>query len=152
LAVKFRCCGVLIFLERKDLLEIQKSSFKEPGLQLQAFVPLGFGGKKAQAILRVYVEREKEEFWKKQTPAIYFVFTTQTDKQGELQWSIYLKGRQVAIQVFSDMAHGERDGLQVMVVSVEKKLRDLGFQLMAPTVYLKKPFRTPEGFRLNIKG
>src|ERR1700689_2789434 len=50
-----------VLKEGKDLLETQRSLSKEPGLQLQAFFPLGFGGKKARAVLRVYIERKNEE-------------------------------------------------------------------------------------------
>ncbi len=136
----------------KDNLESQEVKFKEPGLQLHAFLPLGFGGKDASASLRVYVEKKKDEFLKNFLPAIYFVFNIHTEKLGELQWSIYMKGRQVAIQVFSDIVHIENDVFKKIVNNVEKNLRDAGFHLMTPTVFLKNAFRIPEGFRLNVKG
>jgi hypothetical protein len=135
----------------KDGLKSNASSLKEPGLHWKAFVPLGFGGKKAGALLKVYVEKNDEAFWGKRSPAIYFVFTVRTDKQGELQWSIYLKGHQLAVQVFSGTDE-KRDDLKLLMDSVENNLKGLGFQLLTPTIYLKSPFRVPEGFRLNIKG
>jgi hypothetical protein len=137
---------------KKNIQETQGAVFKEPGLQLEAFFPLGFGGKKAKAFLRVYIERINGELGEKRPRAVYFVFNIETDKQGKLQWSIYLKERQIAIQVFSDFGTGEKDELKSLVASVEKSLRNRGFRLLAPTVYLKSFFRVPEGFRLNVKG
>ena len=137
---------------KKSVRETQGADFKEPGLQLEAFFPLGFGGKKAKAFLKVYIEKKNEEFWDQRPLAVYFVFNIETDKQGKLQWSIYLKERQIAIQVFSDFDSAEKDELKSVVTNVEKNLRSRGFRLLAPTVYLKSLFRVPEGFRLNIKG
>jgi hypothetical protein len=124
---------------------------KDAGLQWKAFLPLGFGGKRAGALLKVYVESKNGEFGGEKSPAVYFVFTINTNKQGELQWSIYLKGRQVAVQVFSDMG-GREDELKELVDSVEDNLRKRGFHFLAQTIRLKSPFRVPEGFRLNVKG
>jgi len=135
----------------KGDLKIDSPLLKEEGLQWEAFVPLGFGGKKAGAFLRVYVEKKNGELRGGKTPAIYFVFTIKTYKQGELQWSIYLNGRQVAIQIFSEVS-GREDELKELVKNVEKNLRDRGFHFLASTVRLKSPFRVPEGFRLNVKG
>jgi hypothetical protein len=135
----------------KDVPKIKASPLKEAGLQWKAFIPLGFGGKKASAFLHVYVESKNGEFGAGITPAVYFVFTVKTNKQGELQWSIYLKGRQVAIQVFSDLG-GREDELKILVDSVEKNLRDRGFHFLTQTLHLKSPFRVPAGFRLNVKG
>lgn len=138
--------------EQKVSMETRGSSLKESGLQLRAFFPLGFGGKKAEASLRIYIEEKNEGFSEKRIPAVYFVFNIETDKQGKLQWSIYLKDRQISIQVFSDLERVRKEELKVLVTDVEKKLRSRGFRLLAPTVYLKSFFRVPEGFRLNIRG
>ena len=145
-------------LRRVDLLNASKDDLrskapllKDKGLQWKAFLPLGFGGKRAGAFLKVYVESKNGEFGGEKSPAVYFVFTINTNKQGELQWSIYLKGRQVAVQVFSDMG-GREDELKALVDSVEGNLRERGFHLLARTIRLKSPFRVPEGFRLNVKG
>jgi hypothetical protein len=138
--------------EKKDAMETRESSLKESGLQLEAFFPLGFGGKKAKAFLRVYIEEKSEDFWEKRPSAVYFVFNIETEKRGKLQWSIYLKGRQISIQVFSDLERVEKEELRILVTSVEKNLQSRGFRLLVPTVYLKSFFRVPEGFRLNIKG
>ncbi len=140
------------FNEKKDPLEIQRSLPKESGLQLKAFLPLGFGGEGASASLRIYVEKKCEGFLVKKPSAIYFILNIETDEQGKLQWSIYLKERQVAIQVFSDLGSGGMDKLKILVANVEKTLKNQGFHFLAPTVYLKRFFRVPEGFHLNIKG
>jgi hypothetical protein len=138
-------------LNASDDLENKTPPLKDAGLQCRAFLPLGFGGKKASAFLKVYVESKNGEVGGEKSPAVYFVFTVNTNKQGELQWSIYLKGRQVAVQVFSD--RGEReDELKTLIDNVEDNLRERGFHFLAKTVLLKSPFRVPVGFRLNVKG
>ena len=122
----------------------------ESGSQWAVLIPLGFGGKRSAARLQVFVEKKKPG--NKGSLAVYLVFGVRTEKQGELQWSVYLKGRQVALQVF---APGPEEGManfKDLVAGVEKNLENRGFKLMAPTVFLRKPFRVPEGFRLNLRG
>ncbi len=138
--------------KKKEISEIQKSLDKDPGLQVEAFFPLGFGGKKAKAFLKIYIEEKNEELLEKRSPAVYFIFNVETEKQGKLQWSVYLRERQIAIQVFSDLGDAMADVLKALVTNVEKNLRSRGYWLSSPTVYLKSFFRVPEGFRLNIKG
>ena len=137
-------------MEPKGVPESNKINSKESGIQWTAFIPLGFGGKGAAARLRVFVERKKDGPLSKNSPAVYFVFTVETEKQGEIQWSIYLKGRQVAIQVFSGL-RSEGD-LKDLIGVVERNLKSKGFVLSGPTVVLARPFKVPEGFHLNVKG
>jgi hypothetical protein len=137
---------------KEGMAEQKADSLTKRGLHWSASFPLGFGGKNAMARLKVFVEEKTGEFWNKNSPAVYFVFTVMTENQGELQWSIYLKGRQVAIQVFSPMKGVEKDDLKELILAVEKNLRNKGFVLSASTVLLAKPFKIPEGFRLNVRG
>ena len=122
----------------------------EAGSQWTALIPLGFGGKHSTARLQVFVEKKRPG--EKGAPAVYLVFWIRTEKQGELQWSIYLRGRQVALQVFAPGGVKAKDGFKELVGGVEKNLEGRGFKLLAPTVFLGKPFRVPEGFRLNLRG
>ncbi len=125
---------------------------KESGTYWTAFLPLGFGGKKASTRLQVFVEEKPEGFWGKKPRAVYFVVWTQTEKLGGLQWSIYLKGRQVSLQVFAEKSTVDNVRLKELAESVEKSLKNRGFSLLTPTVYSERPFKVPEGFRLNVKG
>lgn len=122
----------------------------ESGSQWTALIPLGFGGKRSAARLQVFVEKKKPG--EKGAPAVYLVFWVRTEKQGEFQWSVYLKGRQVALQIFAPSPDEKQGKLKDLVGGVEKNLESRGFKLLAPTVFLRRPFRVPEGFRLNLRG
>ncbi len=124
----------------------------EKGFQWSALMPLGFGGKGAKARLEVFVERHQESAWDKVVPAIYFIFVVQTEELGEIQWSIHMKGRQVSLQVYAPGAQGSAEGLRLLVLEVEKGLKNRGFAISSPTAYLKQPFKVPSGFRLNVRG
>ena len=128
------------------------SPLKGSGTQWRALLPLGFGGEKASARLRVFVEEKTGGLWNKNPRAAYFVVWTHTEKLGELQWSIYLKGREVSLQVFAKNGIDDKDGIRDLAANVEKSLKSRGFTLAAPTVYLGRPFKAPEGFRLNVRG
>jgi hypothetical protein len=125
---------------------------EESGIQLSAFLPLGFGGKGATARLEVFIERQSGNGLNKFIPAIYFVFVVQTKELGETQWSIHMKGRQVSIQVFASGVQKQREKLKLLALDVEKGLKNKGFVLSAPTVYLNRRFTVPSGFRLNVSG
>jgi len=122
------------------------------GLQWLILIPLAFGGENASGRLEVFVERQKEGLGSKPEVATYFVFTVQTDANGEVQWSIYLKGRQIALQVFSQGPKGDKESLKRLLESVEEALKKGGFVIMAPGVLLSRPFKVPAGFRLNVQG
>lgn len=122
------------------------------GSRWSVLMPLGFGGKEAAARLQIYVEKRGGSPRGKFVPAVYFVFFLQTEGQRELQWSIYLKDRQVSLQVFAGDAASSKEGLKDLIASVENGLRKRGFVLATPTVLLRHPFRVPEGFRLNVRG
>ena len=132
--------------------ELSNSPLKENGTLWSAFLPLGFGGRGASVRLQAFIEVKTQNGFVKSSRAVYFVIWTQTEKLGEIQWSIYLKGKLVYLQVFSDEGSREKEDLRTLVVGVERGLKRLGFVLAAPTVYLGRPFRVPEGFHLNLKG
>lgn len=131
---------------------LQPSNFGESGVRLSAFLPLGFGGKGASARLEIFVEERSKSTSPKSEPASYFVFTVKTEKQGEIQWSIYLKGKGVALHVYANPKGGSKDLLRKLTQEIEKSLEVKGYILIAPTVFLSRPFKIPEGFRLNLKG
>jgi len=122
------------------------------GYLWSALIPLGFGGVDAYARLEVFVEKRRKMILEKSKPAVYFVFTSHTRDQGELQWSVYLKERQVALQVHADSGSPGQEKIAALARTVEERLRSLGFILMGPTVFLRKPFKAPPGFRLNVEG
>ena len=122
------------------------------GLEWFVMIPLAFGGDKASARLEVFVERQKEGAGPKMDLAAYFVFTVQTEEGGEVQWSIHLKGRQVALQVYAPIKEDKKEYLTKLVREVETSLRKRGFVLAAPAVLLSRPFKVPAGFRLNVRG
>ena len=125
---------------------------EESGFQMSALLPLAFGGKGANARLQVFIERQSRSALDKFIPAIYFVFTVKTIELGEIQWSIHMKGRQVSIQVFAPGAQKLPEKLRMLTLEVEKGLRNRGFVLSTPTVYLNQRFKVPPGFRLNVRG
>lgn len=137
-------------LQGKGEKEAPLSLPLESGSQWTAFIPLGFGGKRSAARLQVFVEKKRPG--EKGALAVYLIFWVRTEKQGELQWSVYIKGRQVALQVFASGPEGGKGNFKDLVMGVEKNLENRGFKFLAPTVFLRKPFRVPEGFRLNLRG
>src|SRR6185503_1418691 len=92
------------------------------GIHWNAFMPLGFGGEKAEAKLEVFVEKEMNKKFEKTAPAIYFVFSVRTEKQGEIQWSVYLRRRLVALQVYAAAKNQVELRLESLIRTVEKSL------------------------------
>lgn len=129
-----------------------KSFSSDEGVQWSAFIPLGFGGGAASAKLEVFVEKKSKKFLEKNTSAAYFIFTVETEKQGLIQWSIYLWKKQVSIHVYAQSKGGQEINLRNLVQEIERSLKGRGFVIVAPTVLLKKPFKVPAGFRLNVRG
>lgn len=132
--------------------ELQSDFLKKAGTQWTALLPLGFGGAKSSVRLKIFVEEKTEGPRDKGPRAVYFIIWTQTEKLGELQWSIYLRGRQLFLQVFLEKDTFDAVELKNLIGGVERNLKNKGFILAAPTAYLDHPFRVPEGFRLNVKG
>jgi hypothetical protein len=130
----------------------QPKNMDENSLHWSALIPLGFGGKDAKASLEVFVERRAGGAWDKIVPAVYFVFVVHTKELGEIQWSIHMKGRHVALQVFAPLVDNSQKALRDLVLEVEKSLKNRGFVISGPTVYLNRPFKVPVGFRLNVRG
>ena len=137
---------------RTESLSNLKSSFESEGIYWNIFMPLGFGGKAAEAKLEVFVEKQSKKSLEKKSPAVYLIFTVKTEKQGEIQWSVYLKQRQVSLQVYAGMRNNFDDGLKFLIQMIEKSIKLRGFVLMTPTLVLKRPFKVPAGFRLNVSG
>lgn len=121
------------------------------GLQWFAVIPLAFGGVGAAARLEVFVERQKEGARNKVEPAAYFVFTVQTEENGEIQWSVHLKGRQVTLQVFAQF-NEKKERLSQLVLEVAAALKKRGLVMTSPAVVLSRAFKVPAGFRLNVRG
>jgi hypothetical protein len=128
------------------------SLLSDNGVLWSIMMPLAFGGKGALACLEAFVEKRTRNLKDKTKTATYFVFTHRTEKQGEIQWSIYLRGMQIALQVYSKDVDELAGGLKEMVRDVEESLRQCGYILMAPAVFLRKPFIPPPGFRINVRG
>ena len=128
------------------------NNLEAEGYLWSAFIPLGFGGEGSFARLEVFVEKRRKMILEKFQPGIYFIFTAITREQGELQWSVYLKERQVTLQIHSDSGGSGRKRIEELARIVEKRLKSLGFVLTVPTVFLSKRFKAPSGFRLNVRG
>ena len=134
--------------------EGQVADFRTGGAggRWSALIPLAFGGKGSTAGLEIVVERRQKGTKDKREPAVYFVFTVRTGAQGEVQWSVHLNGRQLALQVYAAHSGGNLEPLKVLVRTVEKNLARSGFQLAGPTAFLGRPFKLPGGHRLNVRG
>ncbi|HET9870355.1 MAG TPA: hypothetical protein VFR02_07665, partial [bacterium] len=103
------------------------------------------------ARLEVFTEKVGKHPPAKGARAVYLVFTTDFADGDQLQWSAYLKDKNVSLQLYASEDAGERHDLDRMAEDLAKRLRKQGFLLSAPVVRLKKPFRVPEGFRLNVR-
>jgi hypothetical protein len=123
---------------------------KETITQWTAWIPLAFGGKGSQAKLDVFSERKPGRGPSQRAFVAYFVFTVETEKNGRVQWNVHLKGRQISLQVFAP--DSDVEGLRALIGEVERALEGKGFYLTGKAVLLDKPFRVPDGFRLNVTG
>jgi hypothetical protein len=110
------------------------------------------GNKTPEAKIELYVERGKEGFLSKRDAIVYLVFEVKTSTYGQIQWSVYLKGNQILVQVYAEKDGIGEKNINQMIRDFEVSLKKKGFSLLAPTVILKKPFKVPVGFRLNIQG
>ena len=122
------------------------------GARLAALIPLKLGGKTEVAKIELYVEKEKTGFLAKKDSIVYLVFSIKTETYGEIQWSVYLKGNQILVQVYAEKNGTGKKNLDQMILDFEVSLKKKGFSLLAPTVILKKPFKVPTGFQLNVRG
>ena len=99
----------------------------DSGFIWSALMPLAFGGPKATAKLEVHVEKRSKGLFKKNGPAVYFVFIVQTEGHGEIQWGIHLNGRQMALQVYAPQWGHQKEKLRSLADQVEKALLGRGF-------------------------
>jgi hypothetical protein len=137
--------------QQKDLEGNLKISVKS-GDRLSVLIPFKLGNKTSEAKVELYVEREKAGFFSKKDPTVYLVFFVKTQAYGQIQWSVYLKGNQVLVQIYAEKDGEGKRTINQMIQDFEVSLRKKGFSLLAPTVILKKPFKVPTGFQLNIRG
>jgi hypothetical protein len=122
------------------------------GLIWTAFIPFAFGGPKANGKLEVHVERRPKEMFKKGSPAVYFLFTVQTETQGEVQWGIHLNAMQVTLQVYAPKMGHQKESLKALVDQVGKSLRSRGFVMSGQVLYSGHPLKSPSDMRLNLRG
>ncbi len=101
--------------------------------------------------LEVFVEKVKKHSLEKTSRASYLVFTTDFENGDTLQWSVYIKGKNLSLQIYSGEKTAQRHDMDKLSGEIEKRLKKLGFILTAPTVRLLKPFKAPQGFGLNVR-
>jgi len=139
------------FALRKER-EIDSRLSTKNGGRWSSLIPVKLGDKTALAKLEFYVEREKTGFFLKKDAIVYLVFSVKTETYGQIQWSVYLKGNQVLIQIYAEKDSIGKKEIHQMIQDFEVSLKKKGFSLLAPTVILKRPFKVPAGFQLNIRG
>jgi hypothetical protein len=122
------------------------------GDRFTALIPFKVGNKTPEAKIDFYVECEKAGFLSKKDMIVYLIFTVKTTTYGQIQWSVYLRRKQILIQVYAEKDGNEKTTIIQMIQNFEISVKKKGFSLLAPTVVLKKPFKVPDGFRLNIQG
>jgi hypothetical protein len=122
------------------------------GDRWSALIPLKLGNRTSEAKLELYVEREKAGFLPKKDAIVYLAFSVKTETYGQIQWVVYLKVNQVLIQVYAEKGGVGKKDISLMIKDFEGSLKKKGFSLLAPTVILKKPFKVPTGFQLNVRG
>lgn len=140
-----------IAFQQKGLDDNLKISVKN-GDRLSAVIPFKLGNKTSEAKIELYVERGKAGVLSKKDSIVYLVFVVKTEAYGQIQWSVYLKGSQILVQIYAEKYGVGKKGINQMIQDFEISLKKKGFSLLAPTVILKKPFKVPFGFQLNIRG
>ena|ERR1700677_3252418 len=149
---KVRVSSLSTFVFRqKDLEDNLKISVKN-GDRLSVLIPFKLGNKTSEVKVELYVERGKAGFFSKKDSTVYLVFFVKTQAYGQIQWSVYLKGNQVLVQIYAEKNGEGKKTINQMIRDFEVSLKKKGFSLLAPTVILKKPFKVPTGFQLNIRG
>ncbi len=148
---KVRVTSLPTVFQQKGLEDNLKLSIKN-GDRLSAVIPFKLGNKTPEAKIELYVEREKAGFLSKRDSIVYLVFVVKTETYGQIQWSVYLKGSQILVQIYAEKDGVGKKGINQMIRDFEISLKKRGFSLLAPTVILKKPFKVPIGFQLNIRG
>jgi hypothetical protein len=143
-----------VFSEQKLSNTSEQEAIFSPlkGERWSARMPLLLGGKAQEARLELYVEKVKQGFLAKKDPVVYLIFSVKTDVYGQIQWSVYLKRNQVLVQVYAEKGSIGKKDIRQMILEFEDSLKKKGFSLMAPTVILKRPFKAPAGFQLNVRG
>jgi len=125
---------------------------EKSGDRFSVLVPFVISNKTSEAKIDFYVEREKRGGLSKKDAIVYLVFTIETLTYGQVQWSVYLKGNQILVQVYAEKDGSGKKNINQMIRDFEVSLKKKGFSLLATTLILKKPFKVPTNFRLNIQG
>ncbi len=136
----------------RDDSEYKMKHGDKGGDRFSVLVPFMVSNKTAEAKIDLYVEREKKGVLFKKDVIVYLVFTIETLTYGKVQWSIYLKGSQILVQVYAEKDGSGKKNINQMIRDFEVSLKKKGFSLLATTLILKKPFKAPTNFRLNIQG
>ena len=123
------------------------------GMVWTALLPFDFasGPEGGVVKLEVFVEKVKKHSLEKTSRASYLVFTTDFENGDTLQWSVYLKGKNLSLQSYSSEKTAQRHDIDKLSGEIEKRLKKMGFVLIAPTARLAKRFRIPQGFSLNVR-
>jgi hypothetical protein len=142
---------LVVFKSRTETLAKQPSGLDtdRPVAQWAAFLPLNFGGPKANARIRVYTAPDAPKQGRSKKKVVLFVFETTTRSLGRIEWGVHLRAREVAFQVYAEGGSGV--SLKALTRRAEESLRARGFTVSAPTVFLKKPFGLPAGYT-NVRG
>jgi hypothetical protein len=114
-------------------------------------MPFDFGLGESTAKLEIFVEKSKKHSLDKAGRASFLIFTTDFADGDRVQWSIYLKNKNVSLQIYSSDGTSERHDIVKLSAEIEKKLKKMGFLLAAPTTRLAKLFKVPKGFGLNVR-
>jgi hypothetical protein len=121
------------------------------GMVWTALLPFDFASGEGIVKLEVFAEKVKKHSLEKAGRASYLVFTTDFENGDTLQWSVYLKGKNLSLQIYSGEKTAQRHDMDKLSGEIEKRLKKLGFVLTVPTVRLVKPFKVPRGFSLNVR-
>ncbi len=121
-------------------------------VRFSAIIPLAFGGKHGLAKLNIFVEKNEQGLFKKSKPAIYFVFTIKTENQGDSQWCVHLLGKQITLQAYFDSFGKNKGDQKILATEIETSLKNAGFNLNGPTLFLSKPLNISSDYRLNVRG
>jgi translation initiation factor IF-1 len=136
----------------QKVAEVDLKPAEQMGGQWSALIPIKLGDKTPGAHLEVYVGKEINSFFSKRDSVVYLVFSVKTETYGVIQWSVYLKGKHILAQIYAEKADAGKKDISEIIQDFELSLKKKGFSLLAPTVILKKPFKVPNGFQLNVRG
>lgn len=122
---KVRVTSLPTVFQQKGLEENLKLSIQN-GDRLSAVIPFKLGNKTPEAKIELYVEREKPGFLSKKDSIVYLVFIVKTETYGHIQWSVYLKGSQILVQIYAEKDGVEKKSIKQMIrdfeISIKKEV------------------------------